>query len=67
MDDLDTVVGYTDTLLLRHHVLEDTLNNFIADGILSVSDNVADVRVFRAGKMVSTFPWQTVSASVMQY
>ncbi|MES0328559.1 MAG: 5'-nucleotidase C-terminal domain-containing protein, partial [Gammaproteobacteria bacterium] len=44
VDDLDTVVGYTDTLLLRHHVLEDTLNNFIADGILSVSDGVADVR-----------------------
>ncbi|TCK18348.1 2',3'-cyclic-nucleotide 2'-phosphodiesterase (5'-nucleotidase family) [Thiogranum longum] len=43
-DDLDTVVGYTDTLLLRHHVLEDTLNNFIADGILAVSDSVADVR-----------------------
>jgi sulfur-oxidizing protein SoxB len=37
-DDLDTVVGYTDTLLLRHTVLEDTLNNFIADGILSVSN-----------------------------
>jgi sulfur-oxidizing protein SoxB len=46
VDDLDTVVGYTDseTLLLRHHVLEDTLNNFIADGILAVADNVADVR-----------------------
>jgi 2',3'-cyclic-nucleotide 2'-phosphodiesterase (5'-nucleotidase family) len=44
VDDLDTVVGYTDTLLLRHHVLEDTLNNFIADGILVVSDSVADVR-----------------------
>jgi 2',3'-cyclic-nucleotide 2'-phosphodiesterase (5'-nucleotidase family) len=44
VDDLDTVVGYTDTLLLRHHVLEDTLNNFIADGILVVSDGVADVR-----------------------
>lgn len=43
-DDLDTVVGYTDTLLLRHTVLEDTLNNFIADGILAVSDSVADVR-----------------------
>ena len=38
VDDLDTVVGYTDTLLLRHHVLEDTLNNFIADGILDVSN-----------------------------
>ena len=43
VDGLDTVVGYTDTLLLRHHVLEDTLNNFIADGILSVSNSVADV------------------------
>jgi len=43
VDDLDTVVGYTDTLLLRHHVLEDTLNNFIADAILAVSDSVADV------------------------
>ena len=43
-EDLDTVVGFTDTLLLRHHVLEDTLNNFIADGILAVTDNVADVR-----------------------
>jgi len=36
-EDLDTVVGYTDTLLLRHHVLEDTLNNFIADGIREVT------------------------------
>ena len=44
VDDLDTVVGYTDTLLLRHHVLEDTLNNFLADAILSVADSVADVR-----------------------
>jgi 2',3'-cyclic-nucleotide 2'-phosphodiesterase (5'-nucleotidase family) len=44
VDGLDTVVGYTDTRLLRHHVLEDTLNNFIADGILAVADNVADVR-----------------------
>jgi S-sulfosulfanyl-L-cysteine sulfohydrolase len=42
-EDLDTVVGYTDTLLLRHHVLEDTLNNFIADGILAVSNSVPDV------------------------
>ena len=46
VDDLDTVVGYTDseTLLLRHHVLEYTRNNFIDDGILAVADNVADVR-----------------------
>lgn len=42
VDDLDTVVGYTDsdTLLLRHHVLEDVLNNFIADAILAVADPV---------------------------
>jgi len=45
VDDLDTVVGHTDTLLLRHHVLEDTLNNFIADGILVVANNVPDVRI----------------------
>lgn len=44
VDDLDTVVGYTDTLLLRHHVLEDTLNNFLADAILAVTDSVSDVR-----------------------
>jgi len=44
IDDLDAVVGYTDTLLLRHSVLEDTLNNFIADGILAVADSVAEVR-----------------------
>jgi 2',3'-cyclic-nucleotide 2'-phosphodiesterase (5'-nucleotidase family) len=44
VDDLDTVVGYTDTLLLRHKVLEDSLNNFIADALLSVTDNVPDVR-----------------------
>jgi sulfur-oxidizing protein SoxB len=37
-ESLDTVVGQTDTLLLRHHVLEDTLNNFIADAIHSVTD-----------------------------
>ena len=42
-EDLDTVVGHTDTLLLRHHVLEDTLNNFIADGILAVTRTVPDV------------------------
>ena len=42
VDDLDTVVGRTgaDTLLLRHHVLEDTLNNFLADAILFISDGV---------------------------
>jgi 2',3'-cyclic-nucleotide 2'-phosphodiesterase (5'-nucleotidase family) len=42
-EDLETVVGHTDTLLLRHHVLEDTLNNFIADGIFTVTNSVADV------------------------
>ncbi len=41
VDGLDTVVGETDTLLLRHHVLEDTLNNFIADAILAVTDPIA--------------------------
>jgi sulfur-oxidizing protein SoxB len=40
VDDLDTVVGYTDTLLLRHHVLEDTLNNFLADAVQSVTSAV---------------------------
>jgi len=40
VDSLDTVVGYTDTLLLRHHVLEDTLNNFIADGIREITSPV---------------------------
>ena len=40
VDGLDTVVGYTDTLLLRHHVLEDTLNNFLADAIREVTNPV---------------------------
>jgi sulfur-oxidizing protein SoxB len=41
-EDLDTVVGYTgeDTVLLRHHVLEDTLNNWLADAIRSETDMV---------------------------
>ncbi len=39
-ESLDTVVGHTDTLLLRHHVLEDTLNNFIADAIRTVTNDV---------------------------
>ncbi|MGD2053205.1 MAG: 5'-nucleotidase C-terminal domain-containing protein, partial [Gammaproteobacteria bacterium] len=38
LEDLDTPVGYTETLLLRHHVLEDTLNNLLADAVLAVSD-----------------------------
>ena len=40
VDGLDTIVGETDTLLLRHNVLEDTLNNFIADAILAVTDPI---------------------------
>jgi S-sulfosulfanyl-L-cysteine sulfohydrolase len=40
VDDLDTVVGSTDTLLLRHHVLEDTLNNYLADAIRAVTNDV---------------------------
>ena len=57
VDGLDTVVGTTDTLLLRHHVLEDTLNNFIADAIREVTDTVAPVDLsmangFRFGNAV---------------
>lgn len=40
IEDLETVVGHSDTLLLRHHVLEDTLNNFIADAIRAVTSPV---------------------------
>jgi 2',3'-cyclic-nucleotide 2'-phosphodiesterase (5'-nucleotidase family) len=39
-EDLNTVVGYTDTLLLRHNVLEDTLNNWLADAIRAETDMV---------------------------
>jgi 2',3'-cyclic-nucleotide 2'-phosphodiesterase (5'-nucleotidase family) len=40
-EDLDTtIVGDTDTLLLRHHVLEDTLNNWLADAIRVETDEV---------------------------
>ena len=39
-ESLDTVVGHTDTLLLRHHVLEDTLNNFLADAVRVQTDKV---------------------------
>lgn len=43
IDDLDTIVGDTDTLLLRHHVLEDTLNNWLADAIrVEANDIVAN-------------------------
>ncbi|HEY5603045.1 MAG TPA: 5'-nucleotidase C-terminal domain-containing protein [Gammaproteobacteria bacterium] len=39
-EDLDMVVGSTDTLLLRHHALEDTLNNYLADAIRTVTNEV---------------------------
>ena len=53
---LDTVVGSTDTLLLRHHVLEDTLNNWLADAIQVETDTV----VFNVG----TDPWNGVDISM---
>jgi len=56
VDGLDTVVGHTDTLLLRHHVLEDTLNNFIADGIRAVTSPVAASE--------NTFGWDGVDISM---
>jgi len=55
-EDLDTIVGYTDTLLLRHQVLEDTLNNWLADAIREVADDV----VFASG----TDPWNGVDISM---
>ncbi len=54
VDDLDTVVGATDTLLLRHHVLEDTLNNWLADAIRDETDAVIAV----------TGPWDGVDISM---
>ena len=55
-DSLDMVVGQTDTLLLRHHVLEDTLNNWLADAIRVETDEV----VFNAGND----PWNGVDISM---
>ena len=55
-ESLDTVVGHTDTLLLRHHVLEDTLNNFLADAIRVQTDKV----VSDSG----TDPWDGVDISM---
>jgi len=40
VEPLDTVVGHTSTLLLRHHVLEDTLNNWLADAIRKETNDV---------------------------
>ncbi len=37
VDDLDTVVGYTDVLLARHDDLENVVNNFIADALREVA------------------------------
>jgi len=54
VDDLDTVVGETDTLLLRHHVLEDTLNNWLADAIREETDAV----------IARTGPWSGVDISM---
>ncbi len=55
-DSLDMVVGQTDTLLLRHHVLEDTLNNWLADAIRVETDEA----VFNAGND----PWNGVDISM---
>jgi len=55
--DLDSVVGKTDVLLERHDVLEDVLNNFIADAIHHVTNTVTPVDIsmtngFRFGTAV---------------
>ena len=55
-EDLDKAVGDTDTLLLRHHVLEDTLNNWLADAIRSEADKVVAAD--------STDPWSSVDISM---
>ena len=56
VDGLDTVVGSTDTLLLRHHVLEDTLNNWLADAIRTEADKVVAAD--------GTDPWAGVDISM---
>lgn len=53
VDDLDTVVGSTDTLLLRHHVLEDTLNNWLADAIREETDLVVSGSAIWGGVDIS--------------
>jgi hypothetical protein len=57
-EDLDTVVGATGTgtLLLRHHVLEDTLNNWLADAIRAETDKVVSAD--------SSDPWNAVDISM---
>ncbi len=39
-ESLDTVVGYTEVMLHRDNVLEDEINNFIADAMFNVSNTV---------------------------
>jgi 2',3'-cyclic-nucleotide 2'-phosphodiesterase (5'-nucleotidase family) len=53
VDDLDTVVGTTGVLLERHDVLEDVLNNFIADAIRAVTgSDISMTNGFRFGTVV---------------
>jgi 2',3'-cyclic-nucleotide 2'-phosphodiesterase (5'-nucleotidase family) len=56
VEDLDSVVGSTDTLLLRHHVLEDTLNNWLADAIRAETDKVVAAD--------GSAPWSSVDISM---
>ncbi len=44
-ESLDTVVGQTDVLLHRAHVLEDVWNNFIADAVRNVANSVTPVDI----------------------
>jgi len=44
-ESLDTVVGTTDVLLNRDNVLEDEINNFIADAIFTISNTVVPTGV----------------------
>ena len=39
-ESLDTVVGYTEVMLQRDNVLEDEINNFIADAMFNISNTV---------------------------
>ncbi len=44
-ESLDTVVGHTDVVLHRDNVLEDEINNFIADAIFNISNTVVPTGV----------------------
>jgi len=48
-ESLDTVVGHTDVLLSRHSVLEDVVNNFIADAIRAETDPVVAAQTSWSG------------------